>query len=215
MASYVLHNYFRSSTSFRVRIALNLKNLSFDYKAVHLLKDGGQQNAASYRSINPSGGVPALQNGDFILAESMAILEYLDVKHPEPKLIPAEIESASIVRQMCETMNCNHSYTNLRTLQFLTNTIGISEDQKKQWCQHWLHSTLDTLEKLAQKYSGDYFYKDSLTAADVFLIPYLTTSRRFEVNTTQYTKLTQIENKCMQLEAFQKATPDKQPDYNP
>lgn len=215
MENYVLHNYFRSSTSFRVRIALHLKNIPFEYKAIHLLKDGGQQNKPTFRQLNPAGGVPALQDGEFVLGESMAIIEFLDAKHPDQKLIPTDLKAAAVVRQICETMNCHHSYTNLKTLQFLSGPLGLTDQQKKMWTTHWLNSTLETLEKLAMRHSGKFYYQDQITAADVFLIPYLTTSRRFEIDTSLYTNLTKIEKNCMEIEAFQKSTPDKQPDYNP
>lgn len=212
MSDFVLYNYFRSSTSYRVRIAMHLKNLSFKYHPVHLLNNGGEQYTAEYRQLNPASEVPTLMQGDFKLAQSMAIVEYLDQVAPHPRLIPSESQKAALVRQFCENINCAHAYGNLKTLAYLEKTLGLNATQKRDWIHHWQHRTLQGLETLLTRFAGTYCFGAEITAADVFLIPHVFTAKRFEVDLSAYSNIQRINTTCEQHPAFKKAHPANQPD---
>lgn len=215
MSHLKLYNYFRSSTSFRVRIALHLKKLDFQYIPVHLLNHGGEQNQAAYRSINPMGGVPCLIDGDLPpLAQSSAIIDYLDEAYPQtyPLLPESPIERAKI-KEFCQIINADtHAYGNLKTLQYLEKSYGANQDQKNEWVQHWTNLSLAVCEKILLESSGKYCFGDKITAADIFLIPQIVTAQRFGVDTNQYPTIMKIFNECMRLDSFQKAHPFQQID---
>lgn len=213
MADFVLYSYFRSSASYRVRCALHLKNISFEYRAVHLLKNGGEQHQDSYTKLNPAHEVPTLIHKEKVLGQSMAILEYLDHVAPQPLLFSKDPYQASLIRQVCETINCLQPLQNLRTLQFLTKELGQNETVKQQWAQHWITKGLDAVEQLLQKNTGPYCFGEQITAADCFLMPQLFASRRFEVKVENYKKISAIEQNLEKIEAFQKAHPSVQPDF--
>lgn len=215
MSHLKLYNYFRSSTSFRVRIALCLKNLDYDYIPVHLLNHGGEQNQPAYRAINPMGGVPSLVDKDLPpIAQSSAIIEYLDEAFPQTyPLLPQNPYQRAKIREFCQIINADtHAYGNLKTLQFLEKNFGASQDKKNEWVQHWINSSLAVCEKILLTSAGKFCFGDQITAADVFLIPQIFTAQRFGVNTDQYPTITKIYNQCMQIDGFQKAHPLKQID---
>jgi maleylacetoacetate isomerase len=209
----ILYNYFRSSTSYRIRIALHLKNLDFAYKAVHLLKDGGEQNKAEYRDINPLGGVPALQCDSLIVSESVAILEFLDEKFPMTlQLYPGSADDRAIIRQMVEIVNSGlHPFSNLRVLQYL-ESHGYNPEQKQEWIENWMQNGLTALEAMAKKFSGQFLYKNSITAADICLVPHLFTARRFNIGLEKYSTLLKIEESLLKIEAVIKSHPYRQAD---
>lgn len=214
--SLKLYNYFRSSTSYRVRIALHLKNLSFDYIPVHLLKDGGEQNKSTYRELNPIGGVPTLVHNSLILGQSTAILEYLDENFPYSfQLFPKEPQQKAKVRQFCQIINADtHAYGNLRTLQYLEKNLQATEEQKKTWVQHWITEGLTACERsLSQNHKMKYaFHHNSITAAEVLLIPQIFTAQRFEVDLKPFPQLMRINDECLKIPAFQMAHPFRQID---
>lgn len=212
MSDFALYNYFRSSTSYRVRIAMHLKGLSFQYHPVHLLNNGGEQHSAEYRQLNAAGEVPTLVHGNFRLGQSMAILEYLEQIRNTPRLFPAEPERAARVRQFCETINCAHALTNLKTLQYLEKTAGLSADAKNDWIQHWGRQNFAVLEKWVGEHGGVYCFGDEVTAADVFLLPLLFWGERFNVGLDAYPRLRAVALTCEKLEAFRRAHPYRQPD---
>lgn len=215
MKELVLYSYFRSSTSYRVRIALHLKSIPFEYHAIHLLNNGGEQNQPAYRKLNPVGGVPAIVHNGFTLSESIAILEYLDECFITPRLYPQDLQQKALVRQMCEIINSDlHPLTNLRVLQFLEKK-GFTQADKDQWSHHWLKIGLDAFQAMAIKHGGNFSFGDHLTAADVCLIPHLFTARRFNFDLGPYAKLLQIEESCLQIDGFKKAHPFCQPDTPP
>ncbi|WII72110.1 maleylacetoacetate isomerase [Bdellovibrio sp. 22V] len=211
MSSIVLYNYFRSSTSYRVRLAMHVKGLAFEYKPINLLKS--EQRSPEYLKINPLGGVPTLIHNGKAIPESFAIMEYLDEVAPEPALLPKDAYLKARIRQVCEVINSfMHPMCNLKTLKYLETKHGYTQEQKEEWAQHWLPQGLETLETTLQEFSGKYSFGDTITMADLFLIPQMVTCQRFKVDTSKYPTLTKIFENCQKLESFQKAHPFKQID---
>lgn len=208
-----LYTYFRSSTSYRVRIALYLKGLSFTAKPVHLLEGGGQQHSSEYREVNPAGEVPSLIHNGKMLSQSFAIIEYLDEVFPEPRLFPANAFDKAKIRQICEHINCGiHPVANLKVQQYLTKQLHHTEEQKNQWVAHWIREGMDALEKIVSKTAGDFAYGNTLTAADLFIVPQVFSSKRFGVGLENYKTIQAIYDRAMKIEAFNKAHPHVQPD---
>lgn len=218
MDNLVLYNYFRSSTSYRVRLALAVKNLPFEYKAVHLLNNGGEQHSKEYRALNAMGGVPTLvheTNGQkHIIGQSMAICEYLDDAFPQSyQLFPKDPYKKALIKQFCENINADtHAYGNLRTLQYLEKNFSANEEQKTKWIHTWTTAGLTACEKMLEQHAGLFCFGNHVTAADVFLAPQIFTAQRFKVPLEAFTKINQVVNHYSTLEAFHKAHPFRQPD---
>lgn len=213
MSDFVLYNYFRSSTSYRVRIALNLKGIRYTYKPVHLINNGGEQNRPEYRSLNPTGGVPTLVHEGRAIGESMAICEYLEQIRNDFPLLPKSPGEAARVRQFCETINSGiHSYQNLKTTQYLEKVLAISENQKNAWLEHWIANGLTALETQVEKSADTFCFGAVVTLADVFLVPQIFTAQRFKIDTSKYPTLMKIVKNCEAIEAFKQAHPFCQPD---
>ncbi|KYG66965.1 maleylacetoacetate isomerase [Bdellovibrio bacteriovorus] len=211
MAGLVLYNYFRSSTSYRVRLALNLKGLDYDYKAVNLLKN--EQRDPAYLKLNPLGGLPTLVHNGQAIPESFAIVEYLDEVFPQNPLLPKDPYKRARIRQFCEVINSfMHPMGNLKTLKYMETKHQYSQEMKEGWMAHWLPQGLETLENIASEFSGKYTFGDEITMADVFLIPQMLTSNRFKVDTSKYKTLTKIYENCTKHPAFIKADPFRQID---
>lgn len=217
MANIILYNYFRSSTSYRVRIALEFKNLTYEYRAIHLLNNGGEQNQIAYREINPLGGVPSLEVNGKSISQSMAIIEYLDEAFPsENKLFPKEPFIKAKVRQVCENINADiHPMQNLKVLQYLEKTFSLQQTGKEEWAQKWIHDGFVATEKILTDFSGKYCFGDTVTAADLFLVPQIMSAERFKLDIKKYSLLFKIYENCMSLKEFQKAHPFRQPDTPP
>lgn len=206
MDSLVLYNYFRSSTSYRVRIALHLKGLNYEYRPVALLK--GEQRSAEYLQLNPLGGVPTLIHRGQVIPESLAIMEYLDEEFSQAPLMPETPYLRARVRQACEIINAfMHPMGNLKTLGYLEKKHGFDLAQKEEWMGVWLPQGLEALEILLREFSGDYSFGNEITLADLCLIPQLFTCARFKIDISKYPTLVKINNNCLKLEAFQKAHP--------
>lgn len=214
MENITLYNYFRSSTSYRARIALHLKNLTFDYKPVHLLNNGGEQNSEQYRALNPMGGVPTLVHNGHTIAQSSAIIEYLDEAFPQTyQLLPKDAVTRAHIREFSQIINADtHAYGNLKTLAYLTKNFAMKDDQKSAWLNYWMNEGLSACEKILTKSSGKFCFGDQATAADVFLVPAVTTAQRFEVDTKRYSNITRVFEYCTKQEAFIKAHPFRQID---
>ncbi len=211
MAPLTLYNYFRSSTSYRVRIALYWKNLDFNYAPINLLK--GEQHSESYLRINKLGGVPTLEHRGRFISESVAILEYLEECFPQKSLMPKDLYTRALVRQVGEVINSFlHPMGNLKTLQYLEKKHGYDQMAKEEWIQYWAPQGLEALEVLLKSHSGVYCFGDQVTHADLMLVPQLLTCARFKVNLQPYTLLNRINENCLELDAFQKAHPFKQID---
>lgn len=213
MNAFTLYNYFRSSTSYRVRIALEFKGIEYTYIPVHLLNNGGEQNSTDYRKLNPAGGVPALVHGENVVAQSFAIMDYLDLAFRRNPLFPDDHLAAAKVRQFCETVNADiHPLTNLKVMKLLEERFGFTPQQKQEWISKWVGDGLEALEKLLLPVSGKYCFGDQVTAADMFLIPQLFSAKRFNVEFSHLKTLNQINENCLALPAFIKAHPYRQPD---
>ncbi|KAF1023246.1 MAG: Maleylpyruvate isomerase [Paracidovorax wautersii] len=215
-ASRTLYTYFRSSAAYRVRIALNIKGLGYDAVPVHLLKDGGQQRLPAYRALNPFGLVPTYVEDKRRLHQSLAVIEYLDERHPTPPLLPGDAWQHARIREVALAIACEiHPINNLRILHYLTQTLGVADEARQQWIRHWMQTGLEALEATlaADGDSGDRFcIGDQPTLADCCLVPQLFNARRFGVDLTNCPRLVAADAACAELPAFQQAHPQQQPD---
>ena len=208
-----LYGYFRSSAAYRVRIALNLKGLAYEHVGVHLTK--GEQRAEAYVALNAQGLVPTLIDDGATLTQSLAIIEYLDERHPEPPLLPAAAADRARVRAIALAIACDiHPLNNLRVLKYLTGVLKIGEDAKNTWYRHWIDAGLTALEaQLAgNPATGSYCHGDAPTLADVCLVPQLANARRMAVPLEPYPTLVRIDAHCHKLDAFANAAPERQPE---
>lgn len=207
-----LYTYFRSSAAYRVRIALNLKGLTYDMVPIHLTKDGGQHKADTYRAVNAQMRVPALalDNGE-VLIQSLAIIDYLDEAHPNPPLLPADPTARAQVRAMAQIIACDiHPLNNLASLQYLRRQLKHEQPEIDAWYHHWIHAGFEALETLVRP--GPYTYGETVTLADVCLVPQVYNARRLKVPLDNYPKIVAVDAACTALPAFQLAHPDNQPD---
>jgi maleylpyruvate isomerase len=209
-----LYTFFRSSASYRVRIALNLKGLAYEQMPIHLRRAGGEQFAAAYKAINPQALVPALEDNGGILTQSLAIIEYLEERYPKPPLLPADPADRALVRSMALVVACEiHPIQNLRVLVHLKKHLQQSEDDLNRWARHWIDLGLTALEQMtATPKHGKFCFDDTPTLADICLVPQLVNARRFGCDLSAYPTLLQIEKACNALPAFANAAPEKQPD---
>jgi maleylacetoacetate isomerase/maleylpyruvate isomerase len=206
-----LYNYFRSSASYRVRIALALKGLPYDYTAVHLQKN--EQTAAPYASVSAARLVPLLKDGDALVHQSMAIIEYLDETHPTPALLPQAPLERARVRAISLDIACEiHPLNNLRVLRYLTHSLGVSEDDKNRWYRHWVETGLETVERQLAAQPGTYCHGDSPTMADCLLVPQIFNAQRFECRLEHVPNVMRVFEACMALDAFESTRPEKCPD---
>lgn len=208
-----LYNYFRSSASFRVRIALELKGLSYEYLPVHLVK--GEHKQAGYAAISPTALVPTLElaSGER-LGQSMAIMEYLDETHPSPPLLPADAVGRATVRALAQLIACEiHPLNNLRVLKYLTRDLKVDEEAKNTWYRHWVRDGLEAFERqVAALPASTYCYGDTPTLADCCLVPQIFNGKRFNVNFDGLPRTMAAFDACMAHPAFQKAQPSSCPD---
>jgi maleylacetoacetate isomerase len=210
-----LYTYFRSSAAYRVRIALNLKGLSYEAVPVHLLRGGGEQLQEGYRTINPSAAVPALQDERGTLTQSMAILEYLEETHPDVPLLPVDPLGRARVRELSQIIACDiHPLNNLRVLRYLKHTVGVTEDVKNEWYRHWVTEGLASLEAHLERDPGtaDFCHGETPTLADCLLVPQVFNALRFDIDMSAYPNIARINGNCVELPAFQHAHPSQQPD---
>ena len=204
-----LYSYWRSSAAYRVRIALNLKRLPYDIESVSLLPGVAAHRQADYRDRNPQMLVPFLEDGELGIAQSMAILEYLEENYPERALLPAAEPRRSRVRAFCNLIACDiHPLDNLRVMQFIKAELGA--DPMDKWYAHWIHEGFRAAEQLVG--SGPYCFGEEVTLADALLVPQVYNARRFDVALDDYPKLIAITNACNELPEFQAAAPESQPD---
>jgi maleylacetoacetate isomerase len=211
-----LYDYWRSSAAFRVRIALNLKGLSYEQVSVHLVKEGGQQHSADYKSINPQAFVPCLvtDKGESI-TQSLAIIEYLEETVPAPALLPEGALQRARVRSLADIVACDiHPLNNLRVLQYLVGDLNVASEDKNQWYNHWIYKGFDALEiRLAQEdATGNFCHGDTPTLADICLVPQVYNALRFNCDMVSYPNISRINDNCLKHSAFEKALPENQPD---
>jgi maleylacetoacetate isomerase/maleylpyruvate isomerase len=208
-----LYNYFRSSASFRVRIALELKGLAYEYLPVHLVK--GEHKQEKYAAVSASGLVPTLETDDGqLLSQSMAIIEYLDETHPQPPLLPADTLGRARVRALAQLVACEiHPLNNLRVLKYLTRELKLDEQAKNTWYRHWVRDGLEKFEQeLARLPASTYCYGETPTLADCCLVPQIFNGKRFDVDFGGLTRTMAAYEACMRHPAFQKAQPSSCPD---
>ncbi|WP_028604049.1 maleylacetoacetate isomerase [Ottowia thiooxydans] len=209
-----LYSYFRSSASFRVRIALNLKGLAYEYVPVHLGK--GEQKKAEFAALTSEKFVPLFEtdNGRR-LTQSMAIIEYLDETHPEPALLPADSLGRARVRALSQIIACEiHPLNNLRVLKYLVHDLAVSDDAKNGWYKHWVRVGLESFEAhLAEAPASTYSHGESPSLVDCCLVPQIFNAQRFDCDLTGLPRTMKVFETCMKLEAFQKAEPSACPDY--
>jgi maleylacetoacetate isomerase len=211
-----LYTFFRSSASYRVRIAMNLKGLPYEPELIHLSKDGGGQNQPAFRDINPQGLLPVLVDDDGnTLTQSLAILEYLEELHPATPLLPSDALGRAQVRSIALAISCDiHPINNLRVLQYMGGTLGLSEDQRNTWYRHWTESGLAAVETMLAHSgkAGKFCHGDTPTLADCCLVPQIFNAKRFECDLSKMPTLLRINDACLQMDAFAKASPPQQPD---
>lgn len=203
----ILYDYFRSSASYRVRIALNLKGLSYRSVPVALL-DNAQQ-APEYLEKNPQGLIPALLDGDQLITQSLAICEYLDEVYPTPALLPTDALGRARVRALALSIACDiHPLNNLRVLRRLERQFSAEQASKDAWYRHWVDTGLRAFERQIERTRGHYCYGDTVTLADLALIPQVYNARRFQCDLSAYPNIVAIEQQCLALSAFAQATPE-------
>lgn len=206
-----LYNYFRSSASYRVRIALALKGLEYDYIPVHLPKN--EQQGESYAAVSASRLVPLLVDGDAAVTQSMAIIEYLDETHPQPPLLPADPLGRARVRSLALDVACEiHPLNNLRVLRYLVGPLKVSEDDKDRWYRHWVETGLEAVERQLAALPSTYCHGESPTLADCMLVPQIFNAQRFDCRLDHVPQVMRVFDACMKLDAFQKTQPSACPD---
>jgi maleylacetoacetate isomerase/maleylpyruvate isomerase len=213
----VLYGYWRSSAAYRVRIALNLKGLAYETRPVHLVRDGGEQHAPAYRALNPLETVPCLLDGDRVITQSLAIMEYLDETYPaeEAALLPMDGRGRVQVRELAMAVVCDiHPLGNLRVLQHLEAEFGASEEQRVAWSRHWIQVGFKALETMLadSAATGRYCHGETPGMADACLIPQVYNAHRWKVPMDDYPTIARIHAACVELEAFRRAAPEAQPD---
>ncbi|HEY0198100.1 MAG TPA: maleylacetoacetate isomerase [Rhodanobacter sp.] len=214
----VLYGYWRSSAAYRVRIALNLKGLEYESRPVHLLRDGGEQHAPGYRQINPQQLLPCLLDGERVITQSLAIMEYLDETQPETPLLPADARGRARVRALAMSVACDsHPLGNLRVLQRLESQFAADEMQRAEWSRHWIATGFDALEAMLADHAatGRFCHGDEPGLADACLVPQFYNALRWKLPLDGYPTLRRIVDACNGLDAFRRAMPEMQPDAPP
>lgn len=210
-----LYTYFRSSAAFRVRIALNFKGRAYEAVPKHLLKSGGQHLQQDYLAANPQGLIPALEDNGAVIGQSLAIVEYLEEKFPDPPLLPKDPLQRAQVRAMALGIICDvHPLQNLRVTNYLSRELKQSDEEVARWRVYWISKGLGVLEELVKRHSGDglHCFGKSVTLADVCLVPQMVSSKRFGCDVSQYPALVKICEHLQKLPAFANARPEVQPD---
>lgn len=208
-----LYSFFNSSTSFRVRIALALKDLPYEYAAVNLR--AGEQGREDYRSLSPAAIVPTLIDGDVKLTQSLAIIDYLDRKYPVPRLVPESGIKRARVLEISQTIACEiHPINNMRVLAYLSGTLGANDDAKSAWYRHWVDVGLSAVESLAAALpASSYCLGEEPTLADCCLVPQMANALRMGCDLSRFSRICAIYDHCMAQPAFIQAAPQNQPDY--
>jgi maleylacetoacetate isomerase len=207
-----LYTFFRSSAAYRVRIALNLKGLTYESAPIHLSKDGGRNRTPEYRAVNPQMKVPALELDDGnVLVQSLAIIEYLDDIQPAPPLLPKDPLARSKVRAAAQIIACDiHPLNNVAPLRYLKNVLKHEQAEIDAWYHHWILEGFEALEVMIR--SGPYYFGNAVTLADICLAPQVYNARRLKVPLERFPKIVAVDAACLKLAAFDRARPELQPD---
>ena len=209
-----LHDYWRSSAAYRVRIALNFKGLAYEQIAVDLRK--GAQREPAFLALNPQGLVPVLEDEGAILTQSLPILNYLEERYPEPPLLPKDLQGRAKSRAIAVAIACEiHPLNNLRVLQHLERALGLDEPGRLAWYRHWIAQGFGPLEAMLGHSAGEFCVGDAPSLADVCLVPQVYNARRYECDLGPYPTLRRIDERCRRLEPFARAAPERQPDAVP
>ncbi|MCB0366059.1 MAG: maleylacetoacetate isomerase [Bdellovibrionaceae bacterium] len=213
MGDFKLYSYYRSSCSYRVRIALNLKGIVYEYIPLHLVNEGGEQHLPAYRTINPKREVPTLVHGPFTLSQSMAIIEYLDQFKPSPQLFPKDKQKRALVTQFCEIINSGiQPIQNLSVLQELKSRFAASEADIQTWCADWIFRGFEGIEAMLRDHAGSHCFGGTITAADLFLVPQVYNAQRFKVDLSTFPIIDRVSKNAMAIDSFQLAEPSRQID---
>ena len=211
MSDRTLYTYWRSSAAYRVRIALNLKGLSWSPKSVDLRS--GAQSGVGFKLLNPQGMIPYLIDGEIGLNQSIAIIEWLNETYPEPPLLPADPLARARVRAAALTIACDiHPLNNLRVLKYLRSEFGQEQDAIDAWARHWIEAGFESLEEIAEGATGPYLFGDTVTLADVCLVPQMYNARRVQADVARFPRLGAIDKALVAHPAFNAARPEAQPD---
>lgn len=205
-----LYDYYRSSACYRVRIALNYKKLDYEKIEIHLTKEGGEQHQAAYKNINPQQLVPTLMDGEHVLTQSIAIMEYLEERYPKPHLLPSDPVQRARARAIAQMVACDiHPLNNLRVLQYLVETLGHDEETKRTWYHHWLRLGFDAIETLlAYQPKTGFCVGDHVTIADICLVPQIYNATRHHFSMAPYPCLRAINENCLGMACFSDAMPE-------
>jgi maleylacetoacetate isomerase len=210
-----LYTYWRSSSAYRVRIALNLKGIEYEPVLISLAPGVRENRGDEYRAINPQMLVPFFDDGKLATGQSMAIMEYLEETYPEPPLLPATEPLRSKVRAFCNIISCDiQPLNNQRTLTYISEVLGASDRQRKEWYRHWIATGFEAAERLSVSFAheGPYAFGKQVSLADAMLVPQMYNARRFNVPLDEYPRLVAVTNACNELQAFKDAAPESQPD---
>lgn len=206
----ILYNYYRSSASYRVRLALHFKEIPFEYRAIHLLNQ--EQKTAEFQVLNPLSQVPCLIDGSLALTQSMAIIEYLDSKKNRPLLIPADGAAKYKIKEFCEIINCTQPLQNLSVLQYLESELHCTPMQKQEWLQRWLQPSFKAIDQWLSQHAGQFCYHDTFTLADCFLLPQIYTAQRFQISMDEHKHINQLLQQYPECSWVQLAHPSNQLD---
>ena len=208
-----LYGYWRSTAAYRVRIALHLKEITFESISVHLVKNGGEQHANDYSVLNPNHLVPTLVDGDFSLNQSLAIIDYLEHSHPKQALYPSDAKGRVKVQALALDIACEvHPLNNLRVQQYLAGTLKVTDEAKQLWLEHWMTIGFTAIEIQLNDSAGQYCFADSVSVADICLVAQVYNAHRFNVDMSAYPIINQVVENCNKLPAFIKALPENQAD---
>lgn len=208
-----LYGYWRSTAAYRVRIALHLKGIVFEHESVHLVNDGGEQHQAKYAAINPNHLVPSLVDGTFLLHQSLAIIDYLEVNYSGLSLYPDDAKGRARVQALALDIACEiHPLNNLRVQQYLAVDLKLAAQEKSAWIDHWMSIGFNAIEKQLVSSAGCYCFQDQVTVADICLVAQVYNANRFNVDMSAYPYINRVVENCNKLEAFQLALPENQPD---
>lgn len=213
MSDRILYGYWRSSAAYRVRIALNHKQLAYQQRSIHLINNGGEQHSAEFQKLNPNQLIPVLVDEGISINQSLTIMDYLDEAYPEKLLVPQDSPRRYSVKALAQDIAIDiHPLNNLRVQQYLAEKLGADDVKKSEWYQYWIDKGFFAVEKRLEQVSGEYSVGDEITLVDVCLVPQVYNAHRFNVDLSPYPNITRVTTSLNRIEAFKLALPEAQPD---